>query len=205
MSSEYDRRAAILVALQAGCAPKEIIAFLKLPPRTVFRVAKEYKLKNGTVTPSSKKSDRSGSKKRSPEFLAILQEKINEDPGTSIRNLAVQMNVCDRTMRRAISEDLRCKSYVIKVRQMLSDAMKDKRVDRCAKLLHSLKHGPRRCGPQAHQIAIPLTILCGASWRGNPTSTLTTALTHSRPPSSTQWPTWTSSNSSMPAPGLDLD
>ena len=31
MSSEYDCRAAILVALQAGRAPKEIIDFLKLP------------------------------------------------------------------------------------------------------------------------------------------------------------------------------
>ncbi|QQP54219.1 Hypothetical protein FKW44_006980 [Caligus rogercresseyi] len=35
MSSELERRTAIIVALRCGCAPKEIINFFKFPKATV--------------------------------------------------------------------------------------------------------------------------------------------------------------------------
>ncbi len=41
----------------------------------------------------------------------------------------------------AIPEDLRYMSYVLKVRQMLSESMKENRQAWCALLLTSLKHG----------------------------------------------------------------
>ncbi|KYQ60591.1 hypothetical protein ALC60_00351 [Trachymyrmex zeteki] len=44
-------------------------------------------------------------------------------------------------MRRIVEEDLRYKSYTIKVRQMLSEAARTKRVERCNLLLCSLLTG----------------------------------------------------------------
>ena len=42
MSFEYDRRAAVSVALRASRAPAEIIDFLKLPKLTVYAVARRF-------------------------------------------------------------------------------------------------------------------------------------------------------------------
>ncbi|QQP36709.1 Uncharacterized protein FKW44_021883 [Caligus rogercresseyi] len=107
MPSEQDRCAAILVALRADRAPKEIIEFPK--PLSI-----------------EKTQDRSRSKKRTPEFLHELQERINDDPSTSMRNLATKMNVDEQTIRTAVHEDLRSKSYVLKARQMLFEASRPK-------------------------------------------------------------------------------
>ncbi|QQP41664.1 Uncharacterized protein FKW44_016108, partial [Caligus rogercresseyi] len=124
MSSEQDRRAAILDALRAGRAPKEIIEFLKLPKTTVYRVAQEFNESNGNATPLRKTQDRSRSKKRTLEFFHELQKRINDDPGTSMRDLAAKINADEKNIRTAVHEDLRSKSYVLKVRQMLSEASK---------------------------------------------------------------------------------
>ncbi len=50
------------------------------------------------------------------------------------------MNVSKNTMQKAIHEDLWYKSYVLKIRQQLTDVMKAKRVVWCELLLISLKH-----------------------------------------------------------------
>ncbi|QQP40778.1 Uncharacterized protein FKW44_014935, partial [Caligus rogercresseyi] len=91
-----------------GRAPKEIIKFLKLPKTTVYRVAQEFNESKGNATPLRKTQDQFRSKKITLEFLHELQERINDDPGTSIRDLAAKMN---------------------------SDVSKTKRVDRSAKPL----------------------------------------------------------------------
>ncbi|QQP51382.1 Uncharacterized protein FKW44_012727, partial [Caligus rogercresseyi] len=61
-------------------------------------------------------------------------ERINDDPGTSMKDLAAKMSVDEKTIRTAVHKDLRSKSYILKVRQMLSEASK-------VKHLVSLKHG----------------------------------------------------------------
>ncbi|XP_076626017.1 uncharacterized protein LOC143344146 [Colletes latitarsis] len=65
---------------------------------------------------------------------------ILEDPGTSLRKLASLLGVSETVVRRIAQEDLRYVSYVLKVRQMLSEAAKLKRLARCNLLLCSLKH-----------------------------------------------------------------
>ncbi|QQP49803.1 Uncharacterized protein FKW44_010592 [Caligus rogercresseyi] len=107
MSSEQDRLSAILN--------------YRVPKTTVYPVAQELNESNGNLTPLRKTQDLSKSKKRTPEFLQELQERINDDPGTSMRDLTAKMNVDEKTIRAAIHEDLRSKSYVLKVRQMLSE------------------------------------------------------------------------------------
>ncbi|QQP36169.1 Transposable element tcb2 transposase [Caligus rogercresseyi] len=43
MSSELERRTAIIVALRCSRAPKEIIDFFKFPKDTVYSIAKSFK------------------------------------------------------------------------------------------------------------------------------------------------------------------
>ncbi len=148
MTSEYDRRVAIFVALEAGSTPAEIGDFLKLKKATVYRVAKAFHgagsageaEKKDLVSPARKIHDRSSARKRSRDFLDELQTAIDSDPSISMRALATRMNVSNDTIFKAIHEDLWYKSYVFKVRQHLSEEMKAKRVAKCALLLASLKH-----------------------------------------------------------------
>jgi len=68
MSSEYDLRAAIIVCLRAGCTPKEITEFTKLPKSTVYEVAKAFKNSDGSGTPARKTHNRSECKNTPQSF-----------------------------------------------------------------------------------------------------------------------------------------
>ena len=57
-----------------------------------------------------------------------------------MRRLAITFNISVRSMRQIINEELRYKSYTLKVRQMLSEAAKIKRVACCHLILTSLRH-----------------------------------------------------------------
>jgi len=74
---------------------------------------------------------------RTPDIIQRAQELIFEDPRQSIRKLSSVIGVSEKTMRQIVEEDLRYKSYTIKVRQMLSKAARTKRVERCNLLLCS--------------------------------------------------------------------
>jgi len=56
---------------------------------------------------------------------------ISEDPGQSLRKLASIVDVSEPTMRRIAEEELRYKSYTLKIRQILFEAARIKRVARC--------------------------------------------------------------------------
>ena len=143
LSAEYNRRAAIIESLRAGRSPAEIIEFFKYPRSTVYEVCAKYKasekLEKGFANPSRKNHLRDKSA-RTPEVVQRVQELIAEDPGQSFRKLATIVGTSEATMRRIVEEDLRYKSYVIRVRQMLSETVKIKRVARCKLLLCSLKN-----------------------------------------------------------------
>jgi transposase len=144
MSNEYDRRAAVIESLRAGHSVSEILKFFPYRKSTVFDIAKAYYEAEGQDEGSGSaqrqqhapRSDRV----RNQQFLEALQSLIEDDPGCSMRNLAKKLNVSDGTIRNAVYKDLRYKSYVLQVRQMLSEAMKEKRLAKCSLLLISLKH-----------------------------------------------------------------
>jgi len=58
---------------------------------------------------------------RTPVIIERAQELISENSELSVTKLAKILGVSDTTMRRIAEEDLCFKSYVIKVRQMLSE------------------------------------------------------------------------------------
>lgn len=140
---EYNRRTAITESLRAGRTPVEIIKFFGYPRSTVYDVAKRYaaseRFEKGFPSPARKVQVREKSS-RTPEMIQRVQDMISEDPGTSLRKLASVLGLSDTSVRRIVLEDLRYTSYVLKVRQMLSEAAKLKRLARCNLLLCSLKH-----------------------------------------------------------------
>ncbi|XP_032687204.1 uncharacterized protein LOC116851661 [Odontomachus brunneus] len=142
-NAEYNRRAAIIEGLRAGRLRTEIIRFFGYPRSTVYDVAAKYLASETSEKGSANPTRKSHSKEKSVRTPAIIeraQELISEDPGLSLTKLAKTLGVSDTTMRRIAEEDLRFKSYVIKVRQMLSEAAKMNRVARCNLLLCSLKN-----------------------------------------------------------------
>jgi len=142
-SAEYNRRAAIIEGLRAGRSKTEIIRFFGFPRSTVYDVAAKYLASEASEKGSANPTRKSHSKEKSVRTPAIIeraQELISEDPGLSLRKLAKILGVSETTIRRIAEEDLHFKSYVIKVRQTLSEAAKVNRVARCNLLLCSLKN-----------------------------------------------------------------
>ncbi|QQP31623.1 Uncharacterized protein FKW44_025281 [Caligus rogercresseyi] len=78
MSSELDRRTAIIVSLRCGRAPKEMIDFFKFPKATVYSIAKSFKgLRTSRKDPNTGKKDpdRSQVRKRSAHFIDRLSRR----------------------------------------------------------------------------------------------------------------------------------
>ncbi|UYV71391.1 hypothetical protein LAZ67_8002951 [Cordylochernes scorpioides] len=101
---EFENRAAIIVALRAGRSPKEIVDFLKLPKTTIYRVKKQFdeadSNKEGIAT--RKKHSRRSDRVRGEEFVKNVKEKIDGNPGKSMRAIAKEMNVGSMTIVRTI-------------------------------------------------------------------------------------------------------
>ncbi|QQP38684.1 Transposable element tcb1 transposase [Caligus rogercresseyi] len=80
MSSELERRTAIIGALRCGRAPKEIIDFFKFCKATVYSIAKSFKesedIEEGFLTPERKTPDRSqvhGQNVNKEVYLDVMQ------------------------------------------------------------------------------------------------------------------------------------
>ncbi|UYV75727.1 hypothetical protein LAZ67_13001155, partial [Cordylochernes scorpioides] len=139
---EFENRAAIIVALRAGRSPKEIVDFLKLPKTTIYRVKKQFdeadSNKEGIAT--RKKHSRRSDRVRGEEFVKNVKEKIDGNPGKSMRAIAKEMDVGSITIVRTIHEDLGLKSYALRKGQLLTENMKNNRKGKTAALLNNLKH-----------------------------------------------------------------
>ncbi|CAK9827593.1 Transposable element Tcb1 transposase [Anthophora retusa] len=142
-SVEYNRRAAIIEALRAGRSAAEIILFFKYPRSTVYDIVQRYaaaeKSEEGSANPT-RRTHSKGRSVRTPAVVQRAQQLISENPGTSLTNLATILGVSEASIRRIAQEDLRYTSYVLKVRQMLSETAKTKRIARCNLILCSLKN-----------------------------------------------------------------
>jgi len=132
---EYNRRAAIIEDLRAGRSPTEIIWFFGYPRSKIYDVVAKYSASEQSNESSSTQARKSHSKERTartPAVVERIQALISEDTGQSLRKLASIVSVSKLTMRQIDEEDLRYKSYTLKIRQILSEAAKTKRVARLA-------------------------------------------------------------------------
>ncbi len=133
---EQDRRTTVLELFRVGNTARDIITLTKYPASTVYRTIQRFK-KEGT-THRSKHRPRSD-RKRFPRFVAGLNKSIRANPGTPMTVLAKNRDVHVSTISRAIRHNLGYKSYVLKVRHLLTEPMKVVRMERCKKILNSLK------------------------------------------------------------------
>jgi hypothetical protein len=77
---------------------------------------------------------------RTPRHIAAVRAAIARNPSQSIRHLSVKHGVSEPTMRRLVKEDLGLNSRVVQLRPLLTTPVKEKKVERAAKLLNRLKH-----------------------------------------------------------------
>lgn len=142
MTSEYERRVAILESLRAGRKPKEIISWFHYKKTQVYEIAKRY---NETIDKEKCSANRKCHRRRSDckrndDFLEILKEKVNEDGGQKMSKLAKEMEVSRSTVSVAINHDLCYKSYVFRKRQLLTEKDKLNRKLKAHALLNDIKH-----------------------------------------------------------------
>ncbi|UYV72243.1 K02A2.6-like, partial [Cordylochernes scorpioides] len=87
-----------------------------------------------------KKHSRRSDRVRGEEFVKNVKEKIDGNPGKSMRAIAKEMDVGSMTIVRTIHEDLGLKSYALRKGQLLTENMKNNRKGKAAALLNNLKH-----------------------------------------------------------------
>ncbi|UYV65511.1 hypothetical protein LAZ67_3004553, partial [Cordylochernes scorpioides] len=94
--------------------------------------------KEGIAT--RKKHSRRSDRVRGEEFVKNVKEKIDGNPGKSMRAIAKEMDVGSMKIVRTIHEDLGLKSYALRKGQLLTENMKNNRKGKAAALLNNLKH-----------------------------------------------------------------
>ncbi|UYV70197.1 hypothetical protein LAZ67_7002153 [Cordylochernes scorpioides] len=115
---------------------------VKLPKTTIYRVKKQFdeadSNKEGIAT--RKKHSHRSDRVSGEEFVKNVKEKIDGNPGKSMRAIAKEMDVGSMTIVRTIHEDLGLKSYALRKGQLLTENMKNNRKGKAAALLNNLKH-----------------------------------------------------------------
>ena len=139
MSEQELKRRRISDLLDAEVDPNKIADIVSVSVRTVRNV----RMAKAEGKTSERKAGSGGNGlKRSDSFLGDLKKKIESDPTTSMRRLANTFNVDPRTIGKAIHDDLGLNSYVRTPRHLLTSVMKERRLERCKKVLNSLKSNP---------------------------------------------------------------
>ena len=138
------KRHAVIVALAAPANHTDtgIANFLNVSRFFVNKVRRELECSNGdsSFVSERKKHSRRSDTVRSCEFVEELEEIIDADPTKSMREIARKINVSESTIRRAVHDDLRYKSYVMRRDQFLFAKNRENRVIRSKRLLNKLKH-----------------------------------------------------------------
>ncbi len=145
MQQQERNRAVIACGLRAGRTVKEIVEFNKIKKSTVYSVKKLYdEFIAAGGSPDEFDVPRKIHKRRSdakgPVLVEDIRSIVGADPGRSMRSIATEMGVAERTVRRIMQEDIRYKSYAMRRGQFMSAAMKIRREDKAKKLLAKIKH-----------------------------------------------------------------
>ena len=133
---EAAQRQRVSDLLDAGIAVVEIAAIVGVHRATVYRI-KSKKDANKGIGRVNRSDER---RIRTDEFLGALRAEVTERPDTPMRVLARQAGVDEKTIRRAVHEDLGLASYVRRTRHLLTTKQKEARVTRGKKLVNWMKH-----------------------------------------------------------------
>ena len=133
-----DKRAAIIELYRAGKTNSEILKLLKAPRSTVYHTISRCKELQSTEDRPRSGRPRSS---RTPKMINAVRARIRRNPKRSMRAMARDMNVSEKTIRNIVKTDLKMSSFKMQTRQHLTDLQKKKRLARAKILLNKLKAG----------------------------------------------------------------
>ncbi len=133
---EQEKRSAVIELFCTGHQSKDIAKLLNYHPKTVYRIIQRYK---DMGTSQRKDHIPRGDKKRSLRFVAGLKKSIKANPSTPMSVLTKNCNVSVSTISRAVRDNLGHKSFILRVRHLLTYTMREKRMDKCRKIVNSMK------------------------------------------------------------------
>jgi hypothetical protein len=143
---QESQRGAIVTRIHADRTNREIADF-SISYNTVKNFSCEYHkfIEDGGPDEEfdiKRKQHRRRSDAHSMEFMDRVQEAIDDDPGRSMRQLAEELEVSERLIRKIVKEDICYRSYSLRRGQCMSASTKKTRYEKGAALLNQLKHPP---------------------------------------------------------------
>ena len=136
LQMDQAKRRIILNKAQRGVPYGQIAAEVEVARSTVYRV-----VERGTIERAS--SSGIGDTRRTartPELVMQVQESVEANPRQSIRKLARESNISERSMRRLIKKDLGARSLSKSRQPALTHASRQRRLERAQGLLNRLKN-----------------------------------------------------------------
>ena len=133
-----DKCAAII---ELHCTEKTnsaIVKLLKAPRSIVYHMVSRFK-----VLQSTKDRPRSGRSQISwtPKMINAVRARIRHNSKRSMRAMAHDMNVSEKTIRNIVKIDLKMSSFKMQTCQHFTDLQKEKRLAQAKILLNKLKAG----------------------------------------------------------------
>ena len=130
------------MSIHAGHQNPEISKWLNVDSSFVRKVRRELVASNYDYEATAVRDEHSRRSDcmRDAEFIARVQDMVNNDPGRSMRAMARELHVSEKLIRQCVKEDIRYKSYKMRRGQLLTVKMRENRLKKSQKLLNKLKH-----------------------------------------------------------------
>ena len=144
MREEELRRATIISCLRAQKTVNEIVSYHNFKRETVRDIKRKFDahIAAGGL-PEEYACKRKKHRKRSDtlgdKIVNDMEDLIRENPGRSMRSLARELNIDEKTVRNKVKEDIHLKSYALRRGQFMSQATKERRFEKAKLLLNRLK------------------------------------------------------------------
>ena len=131
-----EKREAIVAALLAGKTNKEVVEQLKVSAKTVYNVKKRFEAGKGLGHQSGAGRPKSVT---TPRLINAIKSRVARNPVQTMRGMARDLNVSEKTVRRIVKKNLKAKSFARNQKFLLTDRIKISRLERCKKILNKLK------------------------------------------------------------------
>ena len=128
---------------------KEVVTSLLLAQKPVKQIAKivgchlatVYRIQRSLLDGPRPRKPGSGRPRsaRTPKVIRSVRDKVRRNPIRSIRKLAKEAGISKTTMQRLVKDDLKCSSRARVKRHLVTDRIKQLRLERSKRLVSSLK------------------------------------------------------------------
>jgi transposase len=131
-----EKREAIVAALLAGKCTKVIVEECKVSEKTIYNVKRCLKEGKGLAHQSGAGRPKSVT---TPRLINAIKSRVARNPVRTMRGMARDLNVSEKTVRRIVKKNLKAKSFARNQKFLLTDRIKISRLERCKKIMNQLK------------------------------------------------------------------